>query len=304
MSDELSSYLRFLPTLLARRGPGNTPSFIEKYLQVPESILGQRDGTPANVQRGMAAVLDILPSLLYPRLSFLFPGSAAVMPPVEATTATGAPNTAATARTLRTLNALLGIVPIDTTLAKDTDPWRDVVLDWLTGYLDWLGSWLAFTASPEWSVDRRRSVLAALMPLYRKRGTRDGLEGLLRLFISPDISVISVIDLVDAPPLCLGENSTLADAYSEGDGVLDGTRPFSFAVDLPLPTYDFESVPTRALIASVRTLVDAEKPLQTRYVVRPRTVSFTIGQYSHVGVDTLIPLLENPRGSRTAPEFA
>ncbi|RKG79684.1 hypothetical protein D7W79_09795 [Corallococcus exercitus] len=296
MSDELSGYLRFLPVLLTRRGPGNTPSFIEKYLQIPESILGQRDGTLANVQRGMAAVLDILPSLLYPRLSFLFPGSTAVMPPVEATNAVGDPNDAATARTLRTLNALLGIVPIDTTLAKDKDPWRDAVLDWLTGYLDWLGSWLAFTANPEWSVDRRRSVLAGLMPLYRKRGTRDGLEGLLRLFIAPDIRVI---DLVHAPPLLLGENSTLADTYSKGDGVLDGTRPLSFAVDLPLPTYDLDSVATRALITSVRTLVDAEKPLQTRYEVRPRTVTFTIGQYSHVGVDTLIPL-RRTRGSRTA----
>ncbi|RKG93560.1 hypothetical protein D7V97_39895, partial [Corallococcus sp. CA053C] len=293
MSGDPNSYLRFLPALFALRGPGDSPSFLEQYLHIPESILGSRDGASANVQRGMAAVLDVLPSLLYPRLSFLFPGSSALVPPIEVTTANGDPNDVATARNLRALNGLLGIVPIDSTLSKDTGPWRTAVLAWLTDYLDWLGGWLDFTGNPDWSVDRRRAVLIGLMPLYRKRGTRDGLEGLLRLLVAPDIRVI---DLVSATPLLLGENSTLAEFYSDGDGVLDGTRPFSFAVEIPLPTYDFDTAPVQALVASVRKLVDDEKPLHTRYVVRLRTLTFTVGLNSTVGTDTLIPIPENARG--------
>ncbi|MBX5484119.1 MAG: hypothetical protein IRZ16_20020 [Myxococcaceae bacterium] len=286
-------YLRFLPEQYTRTRPGAPPSFLERYLRVPEALLGHRDGTAHLVPHGFGALLDILPSLLSPRLSFLFPGSSAPLPPVLATGRDGTPNERETRRHLRTFNQYLNVVPQEVA-AKENGGWEAEVLAFLSGFLDWMAGWLAFVTGAGWSVDRQRSVLAGLMPLYRQRGTRAGLEGMLRLFFG---DLVQVVDLVEAPALRLGENTWLTDRYVEGGPVLGGVRPFAFAVDICVPTYDFESPDMIALSDAVRALVDAEKPLHARYVLRHRTVTIAVGVHSTVAVDTLIPL---PEGSVAA----
>lgn len=281
-------YLRFLPELYTRTPPGAPPSFLERYLRIPEALLGNRDGTGQNVPHGFGALLDILPELLSPRLSFLFPDSTAPLPPVMVQGRDGSPNETETARHLRTFNQYLGVVPQEDT-AKAESGWETAVLAFMGGFLDWMAGWLAFAAGAGWSVDRQRAALAGLMPLYRKRGTREGLEGLLRLFFG---DAVRVVDLVEAPALRLGDNAWLSDRYLPGAPVLGGARPFSFAVELSAPTYDFDSPAMLALADAVRALVDGEKPLHARYVVRTQTVTITVGVHSTVAVDTLIPISE------------
>ncbi|WP_437536829.1 phage tail protein [Sorangium sp. So ce726] len=287
MSEGSSGYLRFLPAIYAKPGPGGAPSFLQRYLQIAEALLGRRDATASGVQDGLAQLLDVLPSLLSPRLSFLFPGSTAALPPILVKNKDGSPNAAATAANLRRLNDYVAAVPIAGT-SQDGGPWEDGVEEWLAGFLGWLAGWLEFQRDPAWDVDQQRAALAVLMLLYRARGTRAGMEAMVKLFFTEDIRII---DLAEATPLALGLNSTLAGSYESGDGVLDGRRPYSFAVEIVLPTSDLGSPDVVALQRAVTALVDAEKPLQTRYVVRTGT-TFTIGKYSTIGRDTRIPKSE------------
>ena len=90
--------------------------------------------------------------------------------------------------------------------------------------------------------------------------------------------------------MILGQTTVLADPYVEGGPVLGGCRPFNFAVDIYLPTYDFTGADTVALVDDVRSVVDAEAPVHVQYTVRLKTLTFQIGVSSTLGVDTLLPI--------------
>jgi phage tail-like protein len=289
MSDDSSRYLGFLPAIYAAPTPDGQPSFIAGYLQIAEALLDRRDATADEVQAGMAQVLDVLSSLLDPRLSFLFPGSQTVLPPLLVTNQDGSPNAPATDANLRSLNDYVGAVPLSDTTPNASTPWQAPVEEWLGGLLRWTSGWLAFQGDPAWNVDQQRAALVGLMPLYRARGTRAGIEGMVRLFFpSADIRIT---DLAAATPLVLGQSSRLGDAYASGDGVLDGRRPYSFSVEIVVNTASHGAPDVVALQRSVAALIDAEKPLQTRYVAHVGT-TFTIGKYSTIGRDTRLPRSE------------
>lgn len=53
-------------------------------------------------------------------------------------------------------------------------------------YLDWLAGWFGLALAEGWSARRKRLLLRHLDPLFRERGTRDGLMRALRLAVDPD----------------------------------------------------------------------------------------------------------------------
>ena len=290
MSAGSPGYLRFLPAIYARPGPDGQPSFLTGYLPIAEGLLDRTDVTAYGVQAGIASNVDVLSSLLYARLSFLFPGSTDTLPPVLILNQDGSINPLASAPTLRLLNDHVGVVPVATSNDPSDTSWETEVLAWLGSLLAWLSEWLAFQGDPAWSVDQQRAALIGLMPLYRARGTKAGIEGIVKLFFGQHD--IRIVDLAEAVPLALGETSTLSDTFASGDGVLDGRRPYSFSVDIVVDETNHGAPEVVALQRSVTALIEAEKPLQTRCVVRVGT-TFTIGKYSTIGRDTRIPKTEN-----------
>jgi P2-related tail formation protein len=126
--------------------------------------------------------------------------------------------------------------------------------------------------------DIKRQLIARAIPLYRRRGTKDGLEDLLRIY------ALGV--RIEEPTgwLQLGVSSTV-----EVDTRLDGPPPHVFRVVLTLA----EGVSSSEEIGRQRRLleaiIDAEKPAHTQYtldVVDPN--QFTVGVHSTVGVDTML----------------
>lgn len=55
-----------------------------------------------------------------------------------------------------------------------------------SGFLDWLAAWIGLTLNADWSEKQKRAAIAGIIPLYLIRGTKRGLEALLKLYF-PEI---------------------------------------------------------------------------------------------------------------------
>ncbi|HEX2094583.1 MAG TPA: phage tail protein [Longimicrobiaceae bacterium] len=161
-----------------------------------------------------------------------------------------------------------------------------------TGFLDWLAGWVGLTLRGDLDVDaavedtddaarkRRslaRSLVASAVPLYRLRGTRRGVEDLLRLFsggLSPSITERTT-------SFQIGVSSTIG-----ADAQLGGGAPHVFHALLRLPRPNPEV--RRRFEALARAVLDLEKPAHTRYHLDVLTPAMQIGVYSQIGVDTLL----------------
>jgi phage tail-like protein len=56
-------------------------------------------------------------------------------------------------------------------------------------FLPWLAGWVALSLREDWEEDTKRKFLQEIVPLYRKRGTKDGLESMLRIYIGEDVPI-------------------------------------------------------------------------------------------------------------------
>lgn len=159
-------------------------------------------------------------------------------------------------------------------------------------FLDWLAGWVALTLrgdldavagvdpldaiAPEKRRALARGLIASAVPLYRTRGTKRGLEALLRLFtggLSPTIT-----EMTGAFQLGVSRVGI--------DTILDGGAPHFFHVLLRLPNPDPASL--KRSEALVRAILDVEKPAHTRYALTVVTPSMQVGVRSRIGVDTLL----------------
>lgn len=86
-------------------------------------------------------------------------------------------------------------------------------------FLDWLAGWVALGLRADWSDDQQRSFLANIVSLYRRRGTRQNLIELLRIYtgLDPDISE------GENTVFQIGDHSTIG-----VDTQIDGSAPHYF----------------------------------------------------------------------------
>ena len=194
---------------------------------------------------------------------------------------------------------LLAFEHVLTGLGDPAEPGLDELVDRVPDYfhparapaafLDWLAGWVALSLRGDLEVGvadadtgraRARALIAAAVPLYRLRGTRRGLEALIRLFtggLSPTITEVSA-------PLQVGVASTIG-----VDTRIGGGAPHYFHVLLRLPHPD--PAERRRVEALVRSVIDVEKPAHTRYRLDVVTPSMRVG-HSRIGVDTLLSPLD------------
>ena len=124
-------------------------------------------------------------------------------------------------------------------------------------FLPWLSSWVAFTLRAHVDVNQQRNFLSRVVPLYRRRGTRQNLQDLLAIFTRGLPTV---------------EESA--------------TEPHRFKVTLRLPPATPEVRLQQSAIA--RALIDLEKPAHTVYDIDLVFPTMQINQTSTIGVDTLL----------------
>ncbi|MFQ5456801.1 MAG: phage tail protein, partial [Nitrospirota bacterium] len=136
-------------------------------------------------------------------------------------------------------------------------------------FLKWLAGWVALTLKEgdDWNQDnaiKKRDLIASIVKLYQKRGTRDGLAEYLKIYVGKDID-ISINELID--PFQVGVTSTVGENSVVGEG-----RPYYFEIHMVLPAPD--PVMLEKKRRAIVEIIDQEKPAHTYYrlVIRVPTM--------------------------------
>ena len=146
-------------------------------------------------------------------------------------------------------------------------------------FLEWLAGWVALTLRADLDELRQRDFIAQAVSLYRLRGTKQGLEQVVRIYTRLGMTVNE-----QNTPFQIGVHSTIG-----VDTILDGGGPHFFRVLLRLPTPD--PAEHRKYRDVVTAIIDMEKPAHSYYNRDLRDIqapALVIGVYSKVGVDTLL----------------
>jgi phage tail-like protein len=133
-------------------------------------------------------------------------------------------------------------------------------------FLPWLASWLDLALDGRWPEERRRLLLRSAASLYRKRGTRQGLQEYLEIYSGAKAEIVEH----RASNFCLGPQARL------GPGVALGTAnvPHTFTVVLRLPPLAAGEQGARGAserLRMIEAIIEAEKPAHTSYVVHIET---------------------------------
>jgi phage tail-like protein len=115
-------------------------------------------------------------------------------------------------------------------------------------FLRWLASWLAIAADENWPEDQLRILVQKAPELFKKRGTREGLEATIALFTGEKPFIVEQFQLRCAKVAEIQQ--LLAQLY--------GADPYCFCVLLK----PFQ-IKNEAERQTIRRLIDAEKPAHT-----------------------------------------
>jgi phage tail-like protein len=143
-------------------------------------------------------------------------------------------------------------------------------------FLPWLAGWVALAIRADIDDARRRELIAKALWLYRRRGTRAGLEELIRIYTALAPTIVEFTGEFQ-----IGVSSTIG-----VDTIVDGASSHFFRVIVRLSTKDpAEQARWRAVLTAI---LDAEKPAHTHYDLEIRTPILRVEVTSTIGVDTLI----------------
>jgi phage tail-like protein len=178
---------------------------------------------------------------------------------------------------------------IDAALAPIDDPAAGPTVPLRSAFLDYLASWAALTLDQNWDLEKKREWTRRIMALYKRRGTRAGLQDYLNTFVGDDV-------FISEPP----GGFTLADLESSILGVntfLSGAPAYYFRVGI---NYAFGSPFTLAgwlnIQRGTRAIIELEKPAHTYYTLQARTPGFVLALPGHtvLGQETLLWAYSNP----------
>jgi len=195
--------------------------------------------------------------------------------------------TAFLGRFLLAFEAILsGLAGVDTTVDGQGVIGLDRQLDHIHTYFDadlapeeflpWLSGWVGLSLRTDWTTAQQRRFLGRIVPLYRLRGTKAGLEEMLRTYTGMGVEIAEF-----AAALRVGDVSTVGI-----DTVIGGGPPHYFEVRMFTDERDPDA---RARVERIaRAIIDQERPAHTHYTLDIETPTMQVGIFSTVGVDTLL----------------
>jgi phage tail-like protein len=137
-------------------------------------------------------------------------------------------------------------------------------------FVPWLASWLDLSFDQHWSEEKRRRLLRRIASLYRKRGTKAGLQEYLEIFSGGRVEITEH----------RSGNFRLGPETRLGPGIALGTdnvpHRFTVIVRLPpaSPTGDGRDQEV-AIRRMLETIIETEKPAHTSYTLQIETISPT-----------------------------
>lgn len=142
-------------------------------------------------------------------------------------------------------------------------------------FLSWLASWLSISEDKSWNEEQLRELVRRAPELYKKRGTRDGLEAMIEIFTGERPLVVEHFQTTGCSQAAAARRASDEGAGQKVRGLeeiyqsLYGTDPYCFCV--LLKPYRAETRGEKKIIRrlseeerkAVRRIVDAEKPAHT-----------------------------------------
>lgn len=149
-------------------------------------------------------------------------------------------------------------------------------------FLQWLSGWVALSLRDDWDEAAQRRFISRIVSLYQKRGTKAGLEDLLKTYTN--VEGVNVIEFTQNGFEVGNQNASTVGINT----FVGGAPPFYFQVAMVLDTFDTDLLQRKEQIA--RAIVDQEKPAYTYYdLAIGITNPMQVGVHSTIGVDTLLP---------------
>jgi phage tail-like protein len=259
-----SSYMRFLPAVFHKNGLEEERPFIGSYLRIFEKILSGLDDTELEGKKGLEEVLDIVSELFHPRFSFLFDEENNIfLPPLEGTE----------------LEIIRKYFWSKNWEKKQTQDSLKQTQDFLDDLLIWMASWMSLVLKEDWELEKKREVIARIIPIYRMRGTKKGIEEFLRIYVGGNVKVLETMGTFQ-----VGYSHVGIDTLIGG-----GMKPYFFTVEVTFPKIPEKKEQTRFL-KNLKNVLDSEKPVHTSYLLKVSTPTLQIGKEegSIIGRNTLI----------------
>ncbi|MGB9939416.1 phage tail protein [Methanosarcina sp.] len=237
-----SSYMKFLPAIFDET-EFEENSFIGRYLKIFEKILSGIDDEYLDKKKGLGEVLDVIPELFHPRFSFLFGKKNEDFLPLLGD------------KELETIERYFGF-----------ERWDNEKTDFLDDFLTWLASWVDLVLQEDWDLQKKREIIARIIPIYRMRGTKKGIEEFLRIYVGGNIEIF------ETPAFQVGSSHVGVNSL-----VGKGIMPYDFTVIITLPKRYQEESEYCKVLKNIKDILDLEKPAHTTYNLRVITSALKIG---------------------------
>ena len=210
-------YSRFVPSIF--KEAEDEASFMERYLKIFEDILNGNN--ISSVENDNSDRLDMISGLFHPGFTFLFDNNNRDLVP-----------------------ALEGVQhnKFNKFFSADMDE-----------FLAWLSGWMGLSLKENWDIQRKREVIAKIIPLYRIRGTKKGLEEYIRICTGYNVEIIEEVESFQ-----IGKTSHVGK-----DTIIRGIPPYHFIVNVTLPGSQKDGRNKRL----IKELIDEEKPIHTNYTL-------------------------------------
>ena len=166
-----------------------------------------------------------------------------------------------------------GLEEIIADIPKIFDPAQTPTLE----FLQWLAGWVSLSLRADWTLEQQREFLARIVPLYRRRGTKQNLAELLSIYTGLEPIITEAEDTI----FQIGVHSTIGK-----DTQISGSAPHHFRVSVTIPNPDPSTLQRQYQI--VTALIEQEKPAHTTYDLDFEHSTMQIGVRSTIGVDTLL----------------
>lgn len=144
-------------------------------------------------------------------------------------------------------------------------------------FIDWLSSWVGLVLKEDWSIQKKKDVISRIIPIYRMRGTKRGLEEYLNIYVGKGVSINDNFGFFQ-----VGVNSQVGISTA-----IDLTNYFVVEVTLSEAVSSLEEIKRKK--KAIEELINREKPVHTDYKMIWKNVqSMQIEIHSKVGIDTFI----------------
>ncbi|MBM3237384.1 hypothetical protein FJZ31_13925 [Candidatus Poribacteria bacterium] len=160
-------------------------------------------------------------------------------------------------------------------------------------FLTWLSSWLAVAFDENWTEAQKRKLLAAVPELYKKRGTREGLEAFIKIYTEKEPIIFEQFQLN-----CIKDDDELNKIWT----TLFGDCLYCFCVLLNPFQIKYENDDVKQNVSqisgnlvqamnelnTVRRIIEAEKPAHTSSGVKILQPWIYLDMHSYLGINSIL----------------